>query len=271
MEDEVGEPKVNKHGSKGVKEEAVSRCAIDLLERTQYGNVVFLVECRVQRDCDQRRRPQTVRWVDEELSGQTSETVSDEVRRETDKDLVAKASGILLVELEGQDLSPDDVLSVRQTLSHSGHQGDEHMLLLVESTRVETVLNAEKSKAPVWYDLLPGLTKREGKQLGDVRSDTDGWVADREQLVDCSESNREEDANRPCTNRRARGVDIIDVIDNTTDLGVWRVVSDECSLQLHFPNKLLVFLGVLEDVRGSFTTISSLPLNRRHLTYPETR
>lgn len=54
-----------------------------------------------------------------------------------------------------KDLSPNDILSIRDRLRYVGHDGDEHVLLLVERPWVETVLDPEKGESPVRHEPFP--------------------------------------------------------------------------------------------------------------------
>lgn len=115
------------------------------------------MEGAVQGNRHQGGGPHAVGWVDEETARETGEAVADEVGGQADEDLVAEAAGVLLVEHVGQDLRPDDVLRVGERLGRVGHDGDEHVLLLVEAAGVQVVLGAEEGELVGGHELLPSL------------------------------------------------------------------------------------------------------------------
>lgn len=110
----------------------------------------------------------------------TSEAIANEVGRERNQDLVGKALGVRLVEVLGQDLGPDNVLGIRQTLGSVGHNGNEHVLLLVEPAWVEGDLVTKNVENSVGHELLPCLTEGECEKLGNVGFDTDEGLTDTE-------------------------------------------------------------------------------------------
>ena len=60
--------------------------------------------------------------------------------------------------------------------------------------------------------------------MGDVSTNTDTGVANAEELVDESTSTDEDGADNPGTERTGGHIGIIVVVDNSTDLGVGRVL-----------------------------------------------
>lgn len=97
------------------------------------------MECLIERNGDQRRGPDTVRGVDQKSSDQSSKTVAAKVGTDGSQDLVAESSGVRLVKVLRKILRNDNVGGVRGVESDSRHDGDEHVFLLVESSRVERV------------------------------------------------------------------------------------------------------------------------------------
>ena len=68
--------------------------------------------------------------------------------------MVAKAASPCLVEVEGEVLHPDDESGVRGSESDVGHDGDNHVLLHVELSRVEIPRIAESGELLVGKDNL---------------------------------------------------------------------------------------------------------------------
>ena len=204
LKEVVGEPKVDKHGAEGPHEKLVARDAIDTVEGAGDGVVAVVVQGRVERNGYQTGGPDAVGWVDDEAAGETCQTVADEVGGEGlwlgkvrwlvrvegvrdktyNEDLIAKASGILLVEILRQHLRPDNVLCIRKRLGGVGHNGNEHVFLLVEWTGVETMLPAEHAEAIIRHPTLPPFTEWVRQELDHVGLDRDGRLADAEELVD---------------------------------------------------------------------------------------
>ena len=104
------------------------------------------MESSVQRDGGQITGPDSTRGVHQETTGKTSEPVTDEISREGNEDLVAKAASPSLVKVEGQVLHPDDVSGVRSGESDVGHDGDDHMFFHVELARIEIPRVAESGE-----------------------------------------------------------------------------------------------------------------------------
>lgn len=66
----------------------------------------------------------------DESSCQPSQSITNEIGRQCNQELISKASSVLLVEVLRQDLGPYNVLRIRQTLRSVCHDRDEHVLLL---------------------------------------------------------------------------------------------------------------------------------------------
>lgn len=145
------------------------------------------MESRVQSNRDKRGRPYTIRWVHQEPSADTSNTVADEVSRQCNEDLVGNVGGVRLVEILGKVLDPDDVVGIWRVVGDISHDCDEHVFLFGEWSRVQTVASAENCEAPIREPSLGGFSDRVGKKLGDVGHDPDGRLSNVEQLVDESE------------------------------------------------------------------------------------
>jgi len=137
---------------------------VDLAQWTGCWSVGTVVEGLVQSDSGQTGGPDTESGVNKEVAGETGETVPDEICTKCSEDLVAKLSGIRLIEVaksqrrlerwqsEGshwQILGDDDVGSVWRVETNGSHNGDKHVLLLVEWTRVERELCAKHFEALV--------------------------------------------------------------------------------------------------------------------------
>lgn len=121
LKDVIGEPEVDEHATKAVQEIA------QLADLPSIGSgVVFVVESTIQRDCGQIRRPDRSGGVDQETTGQTSQTVTNEVSGEGNQDyldwstrgfmkllqkrtLITEAGGPRLVEEPGDVLDPDNI------------------------------------------------------------------------------------------------------------------------------------------------------------------
>lgn len=162
-EDIVGQPEEAKHAHKGDEEELEARHAPHLFEGTQSSWVGIAMERRVEGDSHERRGPYTIRWVHEESPADTSQAVADEVAGESDGDLITEVDGPLLVEELRQELNPDKIMGIRRALGNTGHEGNEHVLLLVEWTRVQAVANSPEGKSNIRQSLLPKFTERIGQ------------------------------------------------------------------------------------------------------------
>ena len=145
--DVVGEPEPDKHGAKHDVEELDAGDAPDLGKGSLDRGVVVCVESRVERNCDQRCRPDAVRGINEEATADTGHSVSDKVGAQRDQNLVGEVGGIWLVKVLREVLNPDDQVGVRSVVRNVGHDGDKHMLLLGEGTRVERMAHSEESNA----------------------------------------------------------------------------------------------------------------------------
>ena len=116
--------------------------------------------------------------------------------------LVSKIGSVRLVEIEWQVLDPDDlqgssgvlnslekfwntyIVGVWNSGSDICHDSDHHVLLGIESPRVETPCVVEGGELPGREDRFQKLTSREGKQLSDVGRNCDTRRANIEELVD---------------------------------------------------------------------------------------
>ena len=124
------------------------------------------------------------------------------------------------------------------------HDSDHHVLLEIESPRVETPCVAEGGELPGREDCFQEFTSREGKQLSDIGRKPDTRLTNIEELVDKRSVNHrsvdvcvcldlvtinvpdrdegcsdEPSAEGTCGHRR-----IIVVVDHSTNFGVWRVL-----------------------------------------------
>ena len=117
--------------------------------------VVLVVQGGVEGDRNEGCRPDTVGRVDNEATSQACQTIANEVGRQRDQDLVAKGPSERLVKELRQDLRPDDVLRVGDRLCRVGHDGNQHVLFLVEAAGVQVVTCAKESETPVGYHFLP--------------------------------------------------------------------------------------------------------------------
>lgn len=128
----VGEPEVYEHGAEAVSEPPHPR------NLPAIGwSVGFGVESPVERDCGQVSRPDSAGWVHKETAGEAGETVTDEISREGNEDLVAEVPSPGLVEVEREKLDPDDVRGVGGSETDVGHDGNDHVLLHVKFSGVE--------------------------------------------------------------------------------------------------------------------------------------
>lgn len=184
----------------------------------------------------------------DELPRQPCKPVSNEVRRQRNQNLIAKAPCILLIEVLRQHLRPDDVLCIRQTLRGIRHNRNKHVLLLVEPSWVEIVRLSQQVELPRGHPLLPRFAQGKRKQLRNIGADGDGGLADAEELIDKGQKDGQDDANDPAAHCRARGGRVIFVVHHSTDFGVGAVVGDQGGFELHLQDEGFVFLGVREDV-----------------------
>lgn len=81
-------------------------------------------------------------------------------------------------------MDPDDVSGVRSVETDIRHDRDDHVLLLVESPRVEAPGVAKGGELPCGQDSFHKLTRREGENLNDVGIDRNTGLTDTEELVD---------------------------------------------------------------------------------------
>lgn len=153
-----------------------------------------------------------------------------------------------MIEVLRKNLCPHDVLRVRQALRGIRHDGNKHMLFLVEATRVGIVRDAHDAELIRRHPPLPCLAKGKGNQLRHVRADGDRRLADAEQLVDEGEKDAQDDADDPGAHSGAGRGGIVFVVNHGTNLGIGTVVGDEGGLELHLDNEGLVLLGVGKDV-----------------------
>lgn len=248
-EDVGWEPEVEEHGGEGEDEALHSGCSEGEAEWTlDWEAVVAVVQCRVEGNGNEGRGPNRVDGVDEETSGNTSHTVTDKVDGQREEDLVGELGGVRLVEVLRQVLGEDDVTGVRGGETDGGHDGDHHVLLLVEWTWVERVSRAEESEAFVWENPLAEFTDRVGEQLRDVGTDGDRRLSDGEQLVDESTGDDKKDSDHPCSDGRRGQCRVVFVVNHSSNFGVWRVILDQGRLDEHLVNQRGVLLRVGHDV-----------------------
>ena len=160
----VGEPEVDEHGNEAVSEPPHPGHSPPIR-----GSVCSRVERPVQRDSGQVRGPDGTRGVHEETAGKTSQTVADEVGREGNEDLVDKATGPRLIEVDGEVLHPDDISGVRGGEPDIGHDGDNHVLLHVELARVEIPRIAKSGELLFGEDNLEQFASGESSEMRPVR------------------------------------------------------------------------------------------------------
>lgn len=146
--------------------------------------------------------------VHEELSRQARNAVSDEIGAQSSQNLVSKMRSILLVEILRKELRQDEVRGVGSAEADVRHDGNQHVLFLVELSWIQAVARSEEGKLPRRHDGLPGLASREGKQLRDVGFEHNRRLADVEDLIDEDTRGDVDDADGPGTDRGAghRGV-----------------------------------------------------------------
>lgn len=246
-ENVVGEPEPDEHGTAHEVEEVDAGNAPNTGKGTLDGRVDTSVERGVKRDGNQGCRPDTVRGVDEETTANTRNTEADEVGGQGDENLVNDVRRIGLVKVLRQNLDPDDVVRVRGIVGDVCHDGDEHVLLLGERPRVKSMAGAKEGDAVVGEPVLAGLSNRVCEQLRDVCENTNGRLANVEELVNEAEDDGEEYANGPAADGGARDGSIVLVADDGANFGVRAVVGDEGGLKLHLLDEVVVLLRVGED------------------------
>lgn len=84
---------------------------------------------RVKCNCDERSWPYTEGWIDQEATGQACQAITvvlyqqtvfsgsiclpNKVGRQSNKNLICKTPGVLLIEILREYLCPNDILSIR--------------------------------------------------------------------------------------------------------------------------------------------------------------
>ena len=151
--------------------------------------------------------------------------------------MVTKASSPRLVEEQGEILYPNNVSSEGDSESGGCHDGDNYMLLHVESARVEVPRKAKGGEFHVGEDGLKQLARWEStgigfvrqkeirrssssQQLSDVGTHGDAWIANTEELVDESPSGNEDGTDEPSTKSACGNGGIVTVIDNSAHFSV---------------------------------------------------
>ena len=250
-ENVVREPEIYKHARECDQEESVSCHAPHLLERAHDGAVFFVVEGSIERDGDQGSRPDTVRRVNQELSGKASKTISNEVGRKSVQEHVSKATSVLLVKVLRQHLYPDDVVGVGRAARGICHDSNQHMFLLIETSRVQvdSLFGERNLDFSFGHPLLPSFTQGEGEQLGDIGIKTNSWLTNFEELVDKSKEDGKEDTDSPGSNGGDRCVWIIVVINDSAHFSVRAVIGNKGGLELHLLHKSLMLLRIFHDGR----------------------
>ena len=152
------------------------------------------------------------------------------------------------MQLTRKILRPDDVCCIGGLVSHVCHDGDEHVLLLAELSRVEADSGSKERDAPVRQCQFPSLRNGIAKQLRNVGPHGDVRLPDREELVNKAENDRKGNTNNPGSDGGARYRRVVVVVDDGTDLGVGAVGRDEGCFDLHLVNEVFVFLRMLKDV-----------------------
>jgi hypothetical protein len=150
--------------------------------------------------------------------------------------------------LHRQVLGDDNVGGVRGMETDSSHDGDEHVFLLVERSRVKGDFTAKHPDALVGQDLCHSRTGRVSQKLCDIGENNDTRLTIGEEHVDESSSKDEQGTDNIGTERRRRHVRVVSVLDNSSDLGVWRVLSHQYRLELHLTNELRVLVSNRLDV-----------------------
>jgi hypothetical protein len=92
----------------------------------------------LRRETNQVPRPDCRRRVDQETPRETGKTISHQLEREGKRDLVAEILCPILVKEGGDSLNDNDIGRISDVEGHVCHDSDQHVLLLVEGTGVET-------------------------------------------------------------------------------------------------------------------------------------
>ena len=148
----------------------------------------------------------------------------------------------------GKELYPNDVVGVRKVGTNFGHDCDEHVFLLGEGSRVQTVARSEQSEALVWQPFCGSNSDRIGQKLSNVCFDSDGGLSDGKQLIDEGNQSNKHQTDDVCTKGGTRHVGIIGVVDNGSDFGVRGIIDDQSGLDLDLSDELCMLLGVDEDI-----------------------
>lgn len=137
---------------------------------------------------------------------------------------------------------------VGRVLDDRAHDCDEHVLLPVERSGVEGEVPAEEVEPLGGHDLLEQLTQGVSNELTDVRRDGNGRITNAEQLVDETDDAGEEQSDEPGTEGETGNGGVVEVVNNTTDDFVGRVLGSHDRLELHRVDEARVPLGVLGNV-----------------------
>ena len=149
----------HEHRAKGQQESLLSRRGVDPTEWTTNGLIGRCVEGLDQSNIGERRRPDGDTRVDEESTGQASQTIPNEIGADRAQELIATTVGERLVKVDGQRLSGYDVVGVRRGERDGAHDGDEHVFFLVERAGVQAVLATEQAEPIIGEDLVQEFPK----------------------------------------------------------------------------------------------------------------
>ena len=211
LEETTGEPEVDKHGRESDEEELCPRHRPSVRDPVR-----LVVERLVERDGGQVEQPDAVLRVDDEPTAHSSESHADELNRETGEDLVAERLGPGLVVEDGQLLDDQDVHRVGREHSDVGHDGEEHVLLLVERSRVERRVVPEQPEPPRRECPREEDSDRVREQLDLVDREGERRLSDREELVDERSERTPERAEEPDAEGRDGEVVVVHAGDEGT-------------------------------------------------------
>jgi hypothetical protein len=74
------------------------------------------------------------------------------------------------------------------------------MFLDIEGTGIELKPFPEDAELPRWHIISPCLSDREGKELGDNRSDDNTWSSKRQQHINTGSKSTKNESNCPHSN-----------------------------------------------------------------------
>lgn len=138
-------------------------------------------------------------------------------------------------------------VGVRGMVGHIRHDGDQHVLFLVERPRVQAVTDSHEREADIREDFLEKLPNRKAQKLSHICQNSDTGLSDGEKLIDEAKHDGESETDQPGADGRNRYCGIVMIIHDSADLRIRAIIGDQGRFKLHLVNKILMLFRIVDD------------------------